>query len=156
MFPAWYDPAKGGFPDAEALVADLFKPLLDGVEFVPSLPPPDEYEAILQQGRAIARYARTGGRINFDQNRDEPRVQVAVIARSRAKSWELIEFHRQVLWTFERGGLVPGTPHLLQTAEETLGPQMIPETIVEPRLVPITFGLHTRKPGGTNYRQYLT
>jgi hypothetical protein len=153
MFPDWY---RGGFPDAETLARDLFEPLLSDVEMVPWFPKPEEYEAQLQAGKAIVRYARTGGRINFDQNRDEPRLQIAVVARSRALAWDLAEFHRQILWTFEKGAVVPTTPHLLAVSEEVLGPQMIPENIVEPRLVPITFGLHTRKPAGTsNYRQYL-
>lgn len=153
MFPAWY---QGGNPDTEKLLESLFAPLLTDVLFVPWLPKPDTYEDQLNSGKAFLRIARVGGRMNLDQNRDEPRVQLAAVAKSRQTSWDLIEFCRQVLWSFQRGGIVPGTTHTLYTAEEVLGPQLIPENIVEPRLVPATFGLLTRKPKGLpNYRQAL-
>lgn len=153
MFPGWYG---GGFPDVEKLLETLFGPLLTDVLLVPYLPQPGTYEEHLGAGKAILRIARTGGRINFGDNRDEPRVQFAAVAASRAKAWELIEFCRQVIWQFERAAVVPSTTHMLQTSEEVLGPQLIPENIVEPRLVPATFGLYTRKPKGlANYRVTL-
>ncbi len=153
MFPGWW---KGGFPDIEKLLRTLYEPHLTDVEFVPWFPKPDLYEAHLQAGKAYLRFARTGGQINFDQNRDEPRVQIAGLMKSRDQTWELIEFVRQTMWDgFKKAAVVPGTPHMLQASQEVLGPQLIPENIVEPRLVPITFGLHTWKPGGINYRQAL-
>lgn len=153
MFPDWY---RGGFVDAEKLLEDLFTPLLTDVMLVPWLPKPGTYEDQLNSGKAFLRIARTGGSFNFDENRDEPRAQFAAIAKSRKMSWDLIEFCRQVIWSFERGATVPNTTHTLQTAGEVLGPQLIPENIVEPRLVPATFGLFTWKPGGLpNYRQAL-
>lgn len=153
MFPEWYG---GGFPDAEKLLESLYEPLLTDVELVPWLPKPSEYEATLKAGKTILRIRRTGGSINFDENRDEPRVQIAAIARKRSTSWELIEFCRQMLFDgFNRGAIVPGTTHQMQAASEVLGPQLIAENIVEPRLVPITFGLFTWKPGGLNYREAL-
>jgi hypothetical protein len=160
MFPVWYG---GGFPDAEKLLESLFAPLLTDVIFVPWLPHPDTqvggvtYEDQLQSGKAFLRIARVGGRINFDQNRDEPRVQLAAVAKSRQKSWDLIEFCRQIVWVgFGHGALVPNTIHKLQASEEVLGPQLIPENIVEPRMVPASFGLYTWKPRGlSNYRQAL-
>ena len=157
MFPDWWPDSGGGFPDVEKLLDALYSPLLDDVIIVPYFPKPDVYETQLKSSKALLRFARTGGRINFEQNRDEPRVQIAAVARSRAMSWELIEFCRQMLWSgFERGAIVPGTIHKLQASEEVLGPQLIPENIVEPRLVPVTFGLYTWKPKGLpNYRQAL-
>lgn len=152
MFPDWY---KGGFPDAEKLLRDLFEPLLTDVDFVPWFPAPDAYKAQLDAGKAIVRYARTGGRINFEESRDEPRIQIGVVARSRQLSWDIAEFHRQILWTFHRGAVVPNTPHLLQVSEEVLGPQLIPENIIEPRLVPVTFGLITRNTTNIRYRNHL-
>lgn len=153
MFPDWY---QGGFPDIEELLKTFYEPHLTDVEFVPWFPKPTVYEEQLQAGKAFVRFARTGGRINFDQNRDEPRVQIAALMRSRKQTWKLIEFMRQTLWDgFKKAAVVPTTTYMLQASEEVLGPQLIPENIVEPRLVPITFGLFTWKPGGTNYRQAL-
>lgn len=134
----------------------LFSPLLIDVSIVPWFPKPAVYEEDLAAGKALLRFARTGGRINFDQNRDEPLIQIAAVAKSRALSWDLIEFCRQVVWQFERAAVVPSTPHMLQASEEVIGPQIIPENIVEPRLVPVTFGLYTWKPRALpNYRQAL-
>jgi hypothetical protein len=153
MLPDWW---RGGFPDVEKLLKTLYTPHLSNVQFVPYLPKPDTYEATLQAGGAFVRFARIGGRINFDQVRDEPRVQAAVISRSRETSWELVEFIRQTLWDgFKKGAVVPTTTVMLQMSEEVLGPQLIPENIVEPRLVPITVGLHTWRTAGTHYRQAL-
>ena len=152
MFPSWY---HGGFPDIELVVRDLFSPLLTGVDIVPWFPKPAEYVPHLEAGGSYLRATRSGGSFNFDENRDEPRVQIAALSRSRAQSWELIEFVRQTLWSFRRGALVPGSGVQLQTTGEVLGPQLIPENIVEPRLVPATFALTTWKPGGTSYRQAL-
>ena len=153
MLPDWW---HGGFPDVEKLLKALYAPHLSDVEFVPYLPKAQTYEAQLQAGKAFVRFARTGGRVNWEQVRDEPRVQIAVISRSRELSWELVEFMRQTLWSgFRKGALVPGTTHMLQMSEEVLGPQLIPDSIAEPRLGPITVGLFTWKPGATNYRQAL-
>lgn len=153
MLPEWW---KGGYPDAEKLLKTLYEPFLRNVELVPFLPKSDECERHLSAGRAVVRFARTGGRINHEQMRDEPRVQIAVIARSREISWEIVEFFRQTLWDgYKRAALIPGTIHMLHMNEEVLGPQLIPESIREPRLVPITVGLHTWRPGGLNYRQAL-
>ena len=152
MLPAWY---HGGFPDIEILMRDLFEPLLTGVDIVPWFPKSSEYVPHLDAGGAYLRAARTGGSFNFDGNRDEPRVQIAALSKSRATSWELIEFVRQTIWSFRHGALVPGTNVQLQAGQEVLGPQLIPENIVEPRLVPATFGLITWKPGNTSYVQAL-
>lgn len=154
MFPPWW---RGGFPDIEKLLETLFTPLLTDVQFVPWLPAPDKYESQLNAGKAILRLRRTGGPMNFAENRDEPRVQFAAIARSRALSWELVEFCRQILFAgyYPGASVVPGTPHKLQAVGEVLGPQLIEENIAEPRLVPVTFGLYTWRSGGLNYRQAL-
>lgn len=153
MFPEWW---SGGFPDIEKLLETLYAPLLTNVDIVPWIPKAADYEKTLGNGKAILRIRRVGGSINFDENRDEPRAQLAVIARQRSVSWELIEFCRQILFDgFKHGALVPGTTHQLQAAGEVLGPQLIAENIVEPRLVPATFGLYTTRPGGLNYRKAL-
>lgn len=152
-YPAWYG---GGFPDIEILMADLFQPLLGGVEVVSWLPEPNTYNAQLDAGYGYLRAFRMGGKINYDQKRDEPKVQLAALTRKRDDSWQLIEFIRQVLDAYQLGGVVPGTGISLTMAGEVVGPQLVPEIIQDDRLVPITFELHTKKPKGLkNYRQAM-
>lgn len=152
-YPDWW---AGGFPDAEDLMKTLFTPLLTNVSLVPWLPEVSKVATQLQAGNGFLRIYRTGGKINHEQNRDEPNVQFAALTESRAKSWELIEFIRMVLDEFvARGALVPGTSQVLQCAGEAVGPQLIPELLRDEKLVPVTFTLHTWKPKGLHYRQAL-
>lgn len=152
-YPAWY---RGGFPNAEDLVKTLFAPLLTGVTAVSWLPKQDEVEQTLNAGGGYLRVYRSGGSINRPQNRDEPNVQFVALTRSRDKSWELIEFVRQVLEQFESTAVVPGTIHKMHCAGELLGPQLTPGEMRDDRIVPVTFTLHTWKPGGLgNYAGHL-
>jgi hypothetical protein len=151
-FPVWW---QGGYPDIEKLMRALFQPLLTNVEVVSWLPKPDVYETQLSAGKGYLRCYRTGGKINRDQNRDEPKVQLAALTRHRDDSWELIEFARQVGEAFIRGALVPGTPTQLECSGEVVGPQLIPELIADDRLVPITLEFYTWRPRDFKYRQAL-
>jgi hypothetical protein len=162
-FPDFY---AGGYPDIEILLQSLFQPLVgtqqntDGswtpCYVVTFLPDPDIYNAWLDQGFGYLRVYRMGGKINYDQNRDEPRVAIAGLTRRRDDSWYLIEFVRQMLNAFQRGGTVPGTPYELTMAGEVVGPQQIPEIIQDDRLVQLTFELHVKKPKALpNYRVAL-
>lgn len=157
-FPDWY---KGGFPDVEILMQLLFQPLVgtsqnpEGswtpTDVVTFLPEPNTYNAQLSSG-AYLRVYRMGGRINFDQNKDETRVAIAALTRRRDDSWYLIEFVRQVLNCYQRGGIIPGAPGVMVwMAGEVVGPQQIPEIIQDDRLVQITVELHTKK-SIPNYR----
>lgn len=153
-FPPWW---KGGYPDVEKLLAkSLIQPWLGDVKVEYWLPA-DALEQI-QDGVEFLRVRRIGGRINLNEKRDEPVVQFAALTKSRDISYELIEFVRSgVLEPFmEAVAIVPGTPHKLGCEGEIVGPQSIPESIRDERLVPSTFVLHTWKPKGLpNYRQAL-
>jgi hypothetical protein len=166
-FPPWY---QGGNPDAEILMQLLFQPML-GTTQIPDasgnlawsptyvvswLPVPAVYDPWLNDGYAYLRAYRMGGPYNFDQNRDEPRVALAALTRSRDTSWYLMEFVRQVLNGYESGGTVEGAPGVTLTmAGEVVGPQQIPELIQDDRLVQITVGLHTKQAGIPNYKSLL-
>ena len=155
-FPDWWPVGNGGFPNVQKLTRALFVPLLTGVDVTSWLPKPSVYEQQLSSGGGYLRFYRTGGRINREQNRDEPRVQVAALTRSSDDSWELIEFTRQILEQFADAAPVPGTPHKLHCAGELVGPQLIPELVADDRLVPVTFELHTWRPKGLpNYQRAL-
>lgn len=155
-FPSWWPHGAGGFPDAEKLMRLLFQPLLTNVAVGSWLPKPDVYEQQLISGGGFLRTYRTGGRINRDQNRDEPKIQFAALTRSRDDSWELIEFVRQILESFAEGGIIAGTTHKIVCSGEVVGPQLIPELIADDRLVPITVEIFTWKPSGLpDYGQAL-
>lgn len=155
--PAWY---HGGYPDIEKLVRTLFQPMLTGISVVSWLPKPSTYEDVLSTSEGFLRCYRTGGSINRDQKRDEPRVQFAALTRSRDDSWELIEFVRQTLEAFGDGngsyGVVPSTSTLLGCPGEVVGPQLIPELLQDDRLVPVTYELWTKRPDGLKYSQALS
>lgn len=166
-FPPWYE---GGNPDAEILMQLLFQPMLGTSQIADAngilawsptyvvtwLPNPDVYNPWLNQGNAYLRAYRMGGPFNYEQKRDEPRVALAALTRSRDTSWYLIEFVRQVLNGYEDGGTVDGAPGVtLWMAGEAAGPQQIPEIIQDDRLVQITVGLQTRKPGLPKYKSFL-
>ncbi|AVJ50230.1 tail terminator [Mycobacterium phage Mendokysei] len=157
-FPEWWNVGQAGYPNIQKLMRKAFDGLLTNVELTSWFPKPSVYEAQLESGGAYLRFYRTGGRINREEKRDEPKVQIAALTRSSDDSWELIEFVRQVL---EEGygqaaAVVPGTIYTLYAAGEVVGPQLIPELLADDRLVPITYELHTRRPKGLpNYRQAL-
>lgn len=158
---------QGGFPNIENLLKTLFTSVevtgflgdvFTGIEPTYWLPANETIETTVRSGGGYLRIFRTGGRVDFEQNRDEPIVQIAVLTQSRDKSWEVMEAVRTgVLWPFsEAVAIVPGTVHKLQCAGEIVGPQLIPEQFRDERLVLGTFAFHTWKPGGLpNYRQAL-
>lgn len=161
-FPDWY---QGGYPDVEMLMQLLFQPLLGTVQnadgswtptyVVTWLPTPDVYNPWLDNGCAYLRAYRMGGGINYDNNSDEPRVAIAAVTRRRDDSWYLIEFVRQVLNAYQRGGTVPGAPGvMLYMAGEVVGPQQVPEIIQDDRLVQITVGFRVKKPT-PDYKKFL-
>ncbi len=161
-FPAWY---HGGFPDRELVVMDALQPVLDTVDVldaagnpvldsgVPRRPQavtwlPDDYTSHLP----LVRVYRGGGAADSGVLRDPASVQVACIADTRAESWELIEFCRMWLLSYARGGSVVreggGSKTLVDTIEELVGPQMLPELNPDKRLVPLTFRVVCRTPRG--------
>lgn len=159
-FPGFPEYA-GGYPNIENLLKTAFSPLLDGSGITPTywLPKPTKIEEYFDAGgKGYLRMFRTGGAINPIERRDEPRVQLAGLTRSRDDSWELIEMVRQVLTEGygAAASVVPGTIHKLQASGEVVGPQLIPELLQDDRLVPITVEFYTwRRKGLPNYRQAL-
>lgn len=159
VLPDWY---QGGCPDIEKdVLRPLFQPLLPNTHVVSWIPKPDVYQAELLAGKSYLRTYRTGGRWNDEENRDEPVVQFAALCATRADSWQLIEFVRQVLICFIRQtGVVtptmPGTDVKLSAEGEVAGPQLIPELLQDDKLVPIAFQFFTWKPKGLpDYRAAL-
>lgn len=145
-YPAWW---AGGYPNIEDLLGALLAPLLGGVQVTYWLPSQEVINNTIAAGGGYLRVYRTGGKINREQNRDEPNVQIAALTASRDASWELIEFVRTgVLENYDKPAAVPGTTQQLCCTGELIGPQLIPEQLRDERLVPLTFGFHTWKPKG--------
>lgn len=146
QFPAWW---KGGFPDREEVVMDLLQPYLD------LLSPqgyactwlPEKYGDKLP----IVRVYRGGGSEDYDTRSDPAAVQLGVIGASRADSWAVVEYCRQIMLSYRHGGRVTradGSVTLVKSIEEMTGPQQLPELNVDYRLVPITFRVNCKWPSG--------
>ncbi|MEU2013108.1 hypothetical protein [Nocardia sp. NPDC019302] len=159
--PDWYE---GGFPDRELVVMDALQPVLDLVDVLDAdgnqvFDGPDPRRPLActwlpadySNHLPVVRVFRGGGAADADVMRDPAAVQVAVIADTRAESWELLEFCRQWLLSFNRGGLVAradGSRTLIDCIEELVGPQQLPELNPDKRLVQLNFRVVCRKPKG--------
>lgn len=143
-YPAWYG---GGWPDQELIACDLLTPFLNlltptglAVTWLP-----DDYEKRVP----IVRAYRTGGGADAEGNLDVGMVQLGVIGASRADSWSVAEFCRQVFLSYEHGGKVlraDSTITNVVSISEAVGPQQLPELNPDYRLVPMTFQMVTSKP----------
>jgi hypothetical protein len=147
--PAWY---QGGFPDRELLVMDILEPRLaewaGGTIRVVSWLPDDAYSSPVP----IVRVYRTGGGVTGDAGRDVAVVQVAVLAPSdsatpRADAWAVMEFCRQVLHAYAT--LSAAKRAGVDSVEEVIGPQQIPDVNPDGRLVTVSFQVGCRVPRGT-------
>lgn len=146
QFPGWY---VGGFPDRELVVMDLIQKYLD------LLTPPgvavtwllDNHFALIESGVPVVRVYRGG--LNAEGIWDPAAVQLGVIAKTRADSWEVLEYLRQMMLSYEHGGPVrreDGSITQVASIEEMNGPQQIPELNPDHRLVPATFNVECRLP----------
>lgn len=154
--PDWY---KGGYPDRERVVMDLLRPFLNLVVAENGTVPtvysyiPDGYAEILP----IVRVYRGGGAADVGNLSDPASVQIGVIADTREDSWVLMEYCRQIMGTYANGGGVKrkdGSWTMVDSIEEMVGPQQLPELNPDKRLVPLTFRVVCRKPRGLpDYKQ---
>lgn len=160
-FPDWW---QGGFPDREKVVEDALAPILATVDVFddtgaqifdgpnPRRPItctflPKNYSDMLP----VIRLYRGGGAADAGVLRDPASVQVAVIASTREESWALMEYCRQWLLSYTRGGTVvraDDSRTVVDTVEELVGPQVVPELNPDNRMVPLTFRVVCRKPRG--------
>jgi hypothetical protein len=145
VFPDWY---VGGFPDRELLLCDLLQKFLDlctpaGLACTWL---PDDYREMVDDGIPVVRVYRGG--MGADGQWDAAAMQVAVIAATRADSWALMEYLRQILLSFDCGGKVrraDGEIDTITSIMEMVGPQQIPELNPDFRMVPATFRVECRR-----------
>lgn len=167
VFPAWFE---GGFPDRELVVEDALTLPLSMVDVfdingqlvmdgsTPRRPRtctqlPANYGDLLP----ILRIYRGGGAADVGILQDPASVQLAAIADTREDSWALMEFCRQWLLSYRKGGTVhrkDGSKTLIDCVEELVGPQLVPELNPDKRMVPLTFRVVCRRPRGLpDYQQ---
>ena len=102
----------------------------------------------------MVRVYRTGGGVQGDTHRDMAIVQVAVLSPSRADSWAVMEFCRQVLLAYDK--LPAAKRSGIDSVAEVVGPQQIPDLNPEGRLVTTTWQIGCRVPRGTpDYAQII-
>ncbi|WP_280393042.1 hypothetical protein [Nocardia wallacei] len=146
QFPDWYE---GGYPDRELVVMDLIQTYLDMCDpaGIACTWLPDGMEDLLAQGIPVVRVYRGG--LGADGLWDSAAVQLGVIAGTRADSWAVLEYLRQIMLSFDHGGAVrreDGTLTMIASITEMVGPQQLPELNPDHRLVPATFNVECRLP----------
>lgn len=146
VFPDWWE---GGYPDRELVVLDLVQKYLDLLtpQGLACTWLPDNVTELVDSGIPVVRVYRGGGTEHglFDA----AAVQIAVIANTRADSWAVMEYLRQIMLSYERGGPVrreDGSITMLASVDEIVGPQQLPELNPDHRLVPATFRVECRYP----------
>lgn len=145
-FPDWYE---GGWPDSELVTLDLVQKYLDmltpqGKAVTWLL---DDHFALIDSGVPVAWIYRAGP--SAEGIWDPAAIQLSVIAATRADSWAVLEYLRQVLLSFEHGGPVrreDGSITQVASIEEMTGPQQLPEENPDHRLVSATFVVECRRP----------
>lgn len=159
--PDWFE---GGYLDAEDLAMCYFKRLLGGRVYVCTWIPPGHYT--LTPGEEVGgtqptlRVWRQPGKSDPDLRRDQTLIQFAAITPTRKESWKLVEFVRRMLEDDVVGGFPiinsDGVKSSFAKSEEWLGPQLIPERVVDEKFIPVTFKLGLREPIGLpNYRKVI-
>lgn len=158
-FPDWW---KGGFVDIERLLSEWYEERLSRVTVLNWFPPDNELLTAIENGTIYLRIFRSGGRIVFDEDGegevDRPHVQFAAMSASRDLSWEVIEFVRNTLYPFARGGgrMITTNFYAVVTCRgEIVGPALTAEAFRDQRLVPVTFELETqRRKGLPSFSKY--
>jgi hypothetical protein len=150
QLPGWYE---GGKTDAEDLVMSYFKRLLGDRVYVCTWLPPGHY--VLSPGEETGgtqptlRVWRQPGKFDPEIRRDQALVQIAAITPTRKESWQLIEFVRDMLddevVTDQVIVMSDGENAAVSCAEEWMGPQLVPEHLVDEKFIPATFKLSLRE-----------
>lgn len=159
--PDWFE---GGFTDTEAALCDFFEWLLGDEVFVCTWLPLGHYTPTVDPiggTQPTLRIWRQPGKFDSETRTDESLVQFAAIAPTRAEAWQLIEFVRRMMdpLVFERFPIPrrDGSVTKFSCVEEWLGPQQIPEGIIDEKFIPVTYKLPIRERRNLpNYRQIMT
>lgn len=164
FLPDWY---QGGFVDTEDAICDYFEFLLGNAVLVCTWLPM-EFWVTSDSGAVLPNWTqpalriwRQPGKFDDETRTDNALIQIASLAPTRAGAVELNDFVRQMMdpLVFERFPIPrkDGSITKFSSSEEWLGPQQIPERIVDDKFIPVTYKLPIRKPRNLpNYRQIIT
>lgn len=162
--PDWF---VGGFEDTEDAVCDYFSWLL-GDSFVVCTWLPPEFFTYTDSGTPLPNWTqpalriwRQPGKFDDEARLDHSLIQIAAVAPTRAEVVKLNSFVRAMMdpLVFIRFPIPrkDGSVTKFSSAEEWLGPQQIPERIIDEKFIPVTYKLPIRKPRNLpNYRQIIT
>lgn len=143
IFPDWY---KGGFDDIEFVLKCLLEK-----HFVGCVPAPKVFSWLPETFRddmPLVCVSRVPGAIDDCEQEDTSEVLVFVMTASRAESWELAEFVRQVLMAHARGVMVDVGDYRASIVriERSAGPQLsVDEDAFTERMIPLSFRVTTRR-----------
>lgn len=157
VLPDWYE---GGDEDIEDAICDYFEWLLEDV-YVCTWLPTGHYTPGSSEGtQPTLRIWRQPGRFDPCLRADEALIQIAAITPTRAQSWRLIGFVRRMLDDDVFAGFaIPrkdGSKTVFRKSEEWVGPQLVPERVVDDKFVPVTYKIQKREPIGLpNYGRIL-
>lgn len=148
--PAWYE---GGFEDVEELICDFLTFLLKDAD--PEIPVVtwlvDDY---YKDPRPMLRVHRASGKAVESLPFDHAVVQIAALSRSRAESWELMGFVRQVMAAASGGFKVPRSffkengervRTQINSVDEWVGPIQAPDEFIDDRLVTCSYRVLVRE-----------
>lgn len=143
-FPNWWD---GGFPDTELVVRQLLLPFMELLN-----PSPDVVAWLPEQyGRnlPLVSVARMPGEADGDVLLDHPQILVSCICETRAESWELNEYVRQILLSYDRGvnsiSMPGGKKALITGIRETEGPMLSPLSDFDERITTASYLISTKR-----------
>lgn len=161
QLPDWF---QGGYEDTEDALCDYFEFLLGDGVFVCTWLPPGHYTPTPETNggtEPTLRIWRQPGLADPDLGVDETLIQIASIADTRADAWQLCSFVRAVMDpnVLERFPIPrkDGSVTKFSYSKEWLGPQSIPERIIDEKFIPVTYKLPINKRKLLpNYRQIIT
>ena len=144
QFPAGW---MASYPDQERVLLAIIQPALDALDpgGVAVTWLPDDLAGVLDAGKVVVRVHRVGGGLH-DRVLDTGTLQVAVIASTRATSWQALSYLRDVLiGAVDTDISIDGQDVHVGQVDEMSGPIQIPELNPDERLVQAMFAVTCRK-----------
>ena len=161
FLPNWY---VTQYPDTEDALCDYFEWLTDGKVKAYTWLPPEFYDFSDEAGFEAPQPSlwvwRKPGKSDQDARTDSQLVQIAAITNTRADSWELIGFVREMMEDKIICNLdIPradGSFTRFRHSEEWLGPEIRVAGIADEKFIPVTFKVSVREiRARPEYRQII-
>lgn len=157
QLPDWYEGPH--YLNLEDVVHDWLADLLPHVQVVHWLRPGWYTPGDGKGTDPTIRIWRMPGNRDEELSSDIALLQVAAITRNRTDSWKLLDFVGDMFQTLNDGFKIPrpdGSRVQLKNVKPWLGPQEIPEGLIDDFFVPMTWTMTSSRQKLTpNYRQIL-